>query len=137
MAVGRYGENLASALRRLRSHSERRYQELLDQLRVAVPTIEKVEAGYVDTKELGLFFKEAGFSRRWFADDVSDGTIQAVALFLVVLSRDPAVIVEEPENSLHPWLLRHFMSLAAKVTAERSDPPRSSSNRVDTFARMR
>lgn len=123
--VGRYGENLASALRRLRSRSEKRYQELIEHLQVAVPTIEKVEADYVDTKELGLFFKEAGFSRRWFADDVSDGTIQALALFLVLLSRDPAVIVEEPETSLHPWILRNFMSLARDVARE--DRPQQTS----------
>ena len=120
ITVGRYGENLASALRRL-SKDDRRYQQLIEQVRVAVPTLEKVEAGYVDTKELGLFFKETGFPRRWFADDVSDGTIQAVALFLVLLSGDPAVIVEEPETSLHPWILRHFMSLAREVAE--GNPP--------------
>ena len=124
IAVGRYGENLASALRRL-SKDDRRYQQLLEQVRVAVPTLEKVEAGYVDTKELGLFFKETGFPRRWFADDVSDGTIQAVALFLVLLSGDPAVIVEEPETSLHPWILRHFMSSAREVTEGDGQPQRS------------
>ena len=124
ITVGRYGENLASALRRL-SKNERRYQQLLERVRVAVPTLEKVEAGYVDTKELGLFFKETGFPRRWFADDVSDGTIQAVALFLVLLSGDPAVIVEEPETSLHPWILRHFMSSAREVTDGGDQPQRS------------
>lgn len=131
--VGRYGENLASALRRLSSSSEKRYQELIEQLRVAVPTIEKVEADYVDTKKLGLFFKEAGFSRRWFADEVSDGTIQALALFLVLLSRDPAVIVEEPETSLHPWILRHFMSLAREV-AERDHPHQRSQVIISTHS---
>ena len=132
ITVGRYGENLASALRRL-SKDDRRYQQLLEQVRVAVPTLEKVEAGYVDTKELGLFFKETGFSRRWFADEVSDGTIQALALFLVLLSRDPAVIVEEPETSLHPWILRHFMSLAREV-AERDHPHQRSQVIISTHS---
>lgn len=106
--VGRNGENLASVLRRF---PKRRYAELMLLLRQAVPTMESVEADYIETKELGLFFRERGFGRRWFADDVSDGTIQAVALFVTLLSREPGVLLEEPENSLHPWILRSFVNL--------------------------
>ena len=106
--MGRNGENLASVLRRF---PKRRYAELMLLLRQAVPTMESVEADYIETKELGLFFRERGFGRRWFADDVSDGTIQAVALFVTLLSREPGVLLEEPENSLHPWILRSFVNL--------------------------
>ncbi len=114
--VGRFGQNIASALRRL-SRDPERMERLMNHVRVAVPSMVSVEADYLATKELGLFFKEEGFNRRWFADDVSDGTIQTVALFLALLGNETGVLVEEPETSLHPWILRHFMELAKDVSS--------------------
>jgi len=114
--IGRFGQNVASALRRLEREPER-MEQLMSHVRVAVPSMEAVQTGYLATKELGLFFKEAGFKRRWFADDVSDGTIQTVALFLTLLGEDNGVLIEEPETSLHPWILRHFMKVAKEVTS--------------------
>ena len=75
-----------------------------------MPTMEKLETGYVETKALGLFFKERGFGRRWFSQDVSDGTIQTISIFLPLVDpRNKVLVIEEPENSLHPWILRHFI----------------------------
>lgn len=108
--LGRHGENLPAAVAYLKASHPQASEELLAHLRHTVPTIEKLETGYVETKALGLFFKERGAGRRWFSQDVSDGTIQTVSIFLPLVDpRNRILVIDEPENSLHPWILRHFV----------------------------
>lgn len=108
--LGKHGENLPAAVNYLERFQPKAFQELLAHLSHTVPSIEGLVTGYVETKQLGLFFKEHGVGRRWFSDDVSDGTIQTVGIFLPLVDpRKEILFVEEPENSLHPWMLRHFM----------------------------
>lgn len=108
--LGRHGENLPAAVEYLRTRDHPAYEELIAYLQYAVPTIEAVETDYVETKQLGLFFKEKGFGRRWFAQDVSDGTLQTLALFLpLVDKRVKIAVIEEPENNVHPWVVRLFV----------------------------
>jgi predicted ATPase len=108
--LGRRGENLASALDRMRLHEERNFKTLCSWLRDVVPTVGSLLTNYTETRQLGLFFEEEGFGSRWFAEDVSDGTIMCVALFFALLDRRHRIIViEEPETSLHPWILRKFL----------------------------
>ena len=108
--LGRHGENLPAAVRYLQTSEHEAFEELLAHVSHTVPAIEALVTDYVETKQLGLFFKETGVGRRWFSQDVSDGTIQTVGIFLPLV--DPRIrilAIEEPENSLHPWILRHFM----------------------------
>lgn len=108
--IGRHGENLPAAVDYLKRFQPKAYKELLEHVTHTVPTIEGLSTDYVETKQLGLFFKEQGFGRRWFSQDVSDGTIQTVSIFLPLVDpRKEILFIEEPENSLHPWILRHFI----------------------------
>lgn len=108
--LGRHGENLPAAVDYLRRTRPEAFDELLAHLRDTVPSMEKLETRYVETKQLGLFFQERGVGRTWFSQDVSDGTLHTISIFLPLL--DPRVriaVIEEPENSIHPWILRHFI----------------------------
>jgi len=108
--LGRHGENLPAAVNYLERFQPQAFKELLEHVNHTVPTIEGLVTDYVETKQLGLFFKEKGVGRRWFSEDVSDGTIQTVSIFLPLVDpRKNILFIEEPENSLHPWMLRHFM----------------------------
>lgn len=108
--LGRRGENLASALDRLRSDDPKSFVQLRNWLRDVVPTFANLLTDYTETRQLGLFFEEEGFSSKWFAEDVSDGTIMSVALFFTLLDkRHKNIVIEEPETSLHPWILRKFL----------------------------
>ncbi len=108
--LGRRGEHLASAIDRMRLHSEKQFKTLCSWLRDVVPTVEGLFTSYTETRQLGLFFEEEGFASRWFAEDVSDGTIMSVALFFALLDRrHKTILIEEPETSLHPWILRKFL----------------------------
>ena len=117
--LGRHGENLPAAVDYIRRNHPQAFEELIAHLRHTVPAMEKLETRYVETKQLGLFFGERGVGRSWFSQDVSDGTLQTVSIFLPLLDpRVSIVVIEEPENSLHPWILRHFMETCG-ITSEK------------------
>jgi predicted ATPase len=108
--LGKYGENLPSALDYLYAHDKPAYDELVVWVRDVVPDLEYLRADYTQTKQMGLFLQEKGFGASWYAEDLSDGTLTAIALFVAVLDkRNKVVFIEEPENSLHPWILRRFI----------------------------
>lgn len=118
--LGRRGENLASALDRMRLHDARNFRKLSMWLRDVVPSLNQLLTDYTETRQLGLFFEEEGFAARWFAEDVSDGTIMCVALFLALLDRRHGnIVIEEPETSLHPWILRTFLSRCREESERR------------------
>lgn len=113
--LGKHGENLPAAVEFLERSDHDSFDELQAHLKYAVSTMESLETDYVETKELGLFFKERAVGRRWYSQDVSDGTMKTVSMFLpLVDARISMLVIEEPENSLHPWILRHFMDACQK-----------------------
>ncbi|MBI4558409.1 MAG: AAA family ATPase [Candidatus Hydrogenedentes bacterium] len=118
--MGKHGENLPAALSALQREDGKAYQGLLDQLRLAVPTVQKLETGYVETRELGLFLREEGMARRMFASELSDGTLRTIALFLpLTFPSYGLVVIEEPENCIHPWVVRQFVSACREMTEGR------------------
>ena len=116
--MGKNGENLPAALQGLQRESTSAYTELENHLRLAVPTVEKLETGYVVTRELGLYLKEHGIARKMYSSELSDGTLRTIGIFLPLVHPDyPLVVIEEPENCTHPWVTREFV-LACREHAE-------------------
>ena len=76
-------------------------------MRDIVPGLEEIRTEVLPSKTLGLFLAEKGFGRAWRADEVSDGTMHVLAV--LAATADPqvsALVLEEPETSLHPWVIR-------------------------------
>jgi len=116
--MSKLGDNLPAALYFFQRENPKEYKILLENLRLAVPTVEKLETDYVETRELGLFLREIGMTRRMYASELSDGTLRTIALFVpIVDDRYKLVVIEEPENCIHPWVTRQFI----KVCRERSE----------------
>jgi predicted ATPase len=116
--MGKYGENLPAALKNLQRESDEAFSELQDNLRLAVPTMERIETGYTETRELGLFLKESGMTRRLYSSELSDGTLRTIGIFLPLT--DPSytlVVIEEPENCTHPWITRQFVTSCREHSA--------------------
>ena len=56
----------------------------------------------------------------WAAEDISDGTIQAIALLTATFDpRIPILVIEEPENSVHPWAIRNFIEAFREVSEKK------------------
>jgi predicted ATPase len=107
------GGNLPAVVARLSRSEPEVWSKVLAGMRQLLPDLEKVDA--VPSAEHGLVlrFYETGRGRPWSAVEVSDGTIQTLAMLIALHDpRPPIVVVEEPENTVHPWVLRRFVEEA-------------------------
>ena len=107
----RDGSNLASVLKRLKSDAPGHKQLVDDYLRVLVPQIARVEPKALGPK-LTLEFRQklpnTDRSRRFLAENMSDGTLRGLGVLVALFQgreagADGATLVgiEEPETSLH------------------------------------
>jgi predicted ATPase len=116
--LDRFGTNLPAVIAFLKKEHPEPYKYLLDCAKRVMPSLEEIETGFTHTKTLALFLKEKGFARPWAADDVSDGTLQTIALLTAIFDpRAKIVVIEEPENSVHPWALRNLVA-AVRLASE-------------------
>lgn len=108
----RDGANLASVLGQLALHQPETKQRVEDFLAKVVPGVSGVAAKAVGPKET-LEFRQGVAGRhdpwRFFAVNMSDGTLRALAVLVALFQhpngegkRVPLVGIEEPEVALHP-----------------------------------
>lgn len=110
--LSRHGENLPAVVDNLKRSAPRIWKRIESGMRAVLPTLEAVETSFTQDRRLSLSFKFSDSERLWNANEMSDGTIQTLALLVALFDvRSPLLIVEEPENALHPWILRHFLDL--------------------------
>jgi len=84
-----------------------------------MPQLTKIDTTFTQDRRLALRFWEEGLDQPWNANEISDGTVQLLALFMALFDpRSPVLVVEEPENALHPWILRHFVELCREQGAK-------------------
>lgn len=107
------GGNLPAVVARMSKSEPAVWEKILVSMRQLLPDLTRIDA--VPSAEHGLVlrFYESDRVRPWSAYEVSDGTIQALAMFAALHDpRPPIVVVEEPENTVHPWVLRSFLEQA-------------------------
>lgn len=107
----RDGSNLASVLKRLKSEAPEHKQLVDDYLRVLVPQISKVEPKTLGPKltvEFSQTLPEPNRSRRFLAENMSDGTLRGLGVLIALFQGRNAAMdgaslvgIEEPETSLH------------------------------------
>ena len=118
--LDRFGGNLPAVIDYLRNHQPQQFERLLEAVRRVMPSLESIETDFTHAKTLGLFLKEAGVKRPWTADDISDGTVQTIALLAATF--DPRIslaVIEEPENSVHPWAIRNFIQAFREASEQK------------------
>jgi len=112
-----YGQNLPSLVDWLKRHHAKKWRTVETAMRDIIPGLEEISIEYLHTKQLGLFFKEKNFGRAWTAEDVSDGTIQTLAILSAIADpRNSVIFLEEPENSVHPWIVRQIATQLKKLS---------------------
>lgn len=118
-SLERHGENLPGAADHLRRNEPRAWAQVVDAMRTIMPGLRSIEVVYTEDRRLALQFREQGVGRPWNTNEVSDGTVQALALFIALFdTRAPVLAIEEPENSVHPWILRQFVDLCRDASAK-------------------
>jgi len=106
--LSRTGDNLANVIQYLAEQHPQRLERIYQVLRERVPRIDRVFAEPMPDGRLLLKIKDAPFPQPILAKFASDGTLKMLA-YLVVLydpAPPPFIGIEEPENFLHPRLLR-------------------------------
>lgn len=122
-ALSSDGGNLPGVIARMRRAGGRGAREawtsLLEAMQEVFVDLADIRTEVNSAGQLETLFLEAGVGRAWRPFEISDGTIEYLALMCLFFDqRNPALVVEEPENGLHSWMLRSFLERA------RTDPGR-------------
>jgi predicted ATPase len=105
-----HGENLWSVLRVLEGRRllDDRYATIMRYMAEAFPTFKGLVIDQVAPTVLYGSFLEKDKQKPILASGISDGHLQFLILLTVLFVDEPRsslVMVDEPENSLHPWVL--------------------------------
>ncbi len=116
---GSDGEDLLSCLYTIRETARERFEAIEDALKAAFPTFERLEFPPQSGGLLTLGWRDQNFTRPIFANELSEGTLRFI--WLATLLQCPGLpkvtLIDEPEVSLHPEMLR----LLADLMREASD----------------
>ena len=114
----RHGGNLPAVVRYMQQHHADAWKATLKAMHGIVPGLTGIETAFTTNRRLTLLFHERG-ARAWSSDEVSDGTIQSLALFTCLFDpRVPLALIEEPENSVHPWIVKTFVDACRHATGK-------------------
>lgn len=116
--LSRTGDNLANVIQYLEERHPERLRQIFDVLARRVPRLQSVLADPMPDGRLLLQIKDAPFDRPILSRFASDGTLKMLAYLVVLYDPEPPqfVGVEEPENFLHPRLLRELAEECLKAS---------------------
>jgi predicted ATPase len=114
-----HGANLPAVVDYMQRTNPQAWKLTLSAMQTIVPGLREIRTGFTHDRRLTLQFVEDGVGRPWTVEEISDGTIQSLALFASVFdSRVPVSFIEEPENAVHPWVVRAFVDACRAVTSK-------------------
>lgn len=112
------GENLPVVLHSLQSEYRDDFQRIVETLRTGIPELQELYAAITEQGSTYISVKEQGLDQRIPAWAMSDGTLQLLAFLAVLYSPSPPPLAcfEEPENFLHPHLLKLLADLLREAS---------------------
>ena len=110
---GANGEDMVSCLYNLRETDHDRFASIEDTIRVVFSNFERLELPPAAAGLLSLAWRERPYRHPLYAHQLSEGTLRF--LWLVTLLQSPGLpsvtLIDEPEVSLHPEMLRLLVEL--------------------------
>lgn len=105
---GANGENLVSCLYYLRETEPDRFEIIEDTLTAAFPDFDRLAFPPVAAGTLAMTWKDKNFSKPLYMHQLSEGTLRFLWLITILQSSSltAVTLIDEPEVSLHPELLR-------------------------------
>ncbi len=115
---GANGEDLVSSLYDLRETDPDRFEMVEDTLAAAFPDFEKLSFPPVAAGKLSMTWKDKNFSKPIYVHELSEGTLRFLWLVTLLQSREltALTLIDEPEVSLHPELLRLLADLMREAS---------------------
>jgi predicted ATPase len=116
---GPNGEDLYAALYNLRTSDEGSFERIQEALRAAFPGFRKLEFPLVGTGQATLAWHQEAFERPFYPHQLSEGMLRFLWLTTILLSPNlpPITLIDEPEVSLHPELLKILAGLIREAAA--------------------
>jgi predicted ATPase len=104
------GDNLALVTDYIYENYPKVFDEILAKMKKRVPGISNVTAAKTEDGRIILRFQDGSFKDPFISRYVSDGTLKMFAYLILMNNpqKHPLLCIEEPENYLHPELLRQL-----------------------------
>lgn len=117
---GAQGESLYSALYNLRIHDPQLFERLLAIVLQAFPGFKRFDFPVVGAGQVTLAWHDQCCSQPFYPNQLSEGTLRFLWLLTLVVTapRASLLLIDEPETSLHPELLRILALLLQEAALE-------------------
>jgi len=113
------GSNLPQVLLSLKTERPKTFTAIEDILKLAIPEIEELLTPLTENGETYVAVREKGFRDAFDFHQLSDGTLRLLA-YVTAMNLDADLLCfEEPENFVHPQLLRLLVEILKKRTIMR------------------
>ena len=115
---GASGENLVSCLYDLRETDRDRFEMVENIISAAFPDFERLNFPPVAAGTMSMTWTDRNFSEPFYVHELSEGTLRFLWLVALLQSQTLTTItlLDEPEVSLHPELLRHLVYLMREAS---------------------
>ncbi len=112
------GEDLVSCLYDLRESDRDRFEMVESIISAAFPDFERLNFPPVAAGTISMTWKDRNFSQPIYIHELSEGTLRFLWLVALLQSQNLSTItlLDEPEVSLHPDLLRHLVYLMREAS---------------------
>lgn len=117
---GTEGETLFSALYNLRITEPDMYERLMEILRQTFPGFKRLELPVVGAGSVTLAWYDSSFRQPFYPNQLSEGTLRFLWLTSLLLTApsNSLMLIDEPELSLHPELLRTLAILFQEASLD-------------------
>jgi len=106
-----HGENLARYLLYLYTERRRDFGRVEETLRNMIPETEEI-IPHIEETDVEIWIKVKGLEEPLKPHNISDGALRILAIISALYGGSSLVVLEEPENCVHPYLLETLMDLA-------------------------
>ncbi|ACK65517.1 ABC transport protein, ATP-binding subunit [Rippkaea orientalis PCC 8801] len=115
---GASGEDLVSCLYDLRETDRDRFEMVEDVISTAFPDFERLNFPPVAAGTISMTWTDRNFSQPIYVHELSEGTLRFLWLVTLLQSQSLTTItlLDEPEVSLHPELLRYLVYLMREAS---------------------
>jgi len=106
--LSKAGQNLPAALRKLANTNKPAFSRLKSTFEAIAPHILSMRSTQLRTGSEFVEFSESKSGRGIESWETSDGSLRALAILVAVetAQNGDTIVVEEPEQNLHPWAIR-------------------------------
>lgn len=118
--LGPNGQNLATNLAELKKQKPMQFDKMINRLQKVLPNLKDIiiKGSSNGWKEINLVEKNGDGTITFNNNQISDGTLRLIAMALIRYGNRKSSLVsfEEPENGIHPPILREAARMIEEIT---------------------